>query len=60
MVETYQDLENIETMEKEEKTIEERIKELQREEQNAIQAIEQAKAYYNQVVGAIAVLNEMK
>ena len=58
-METYQDLEKMEEV-KEEKTVEERIKELQREEQNAIQAIEQAKAYYNQVVGAIAVLNEMK
>lgn len=53
--ETYQDIDK-----QEQEKIEERIKELQREEQNAIQAIEQAKAYYNQVVGAIAVLNEMK
>lgn len=53
--ETYQEVE-----EKEKNSLEERIKELQIEEQKAIQAIEQAKAYYNQVIGAITALNELK
>jgi len=55
-----QDLEDIAMQEKSKPTIEDKLKELQEELLKASQNVEQAKAMYLRIEGAIMVLEELK
>ena len=55
-----QDLEDIAMEEKENPTVEDKLKELQEELLKASQNVEQAKAMYLRIEGAIMVLEELK